>query len=337
MRRPDLLLIGALLHDIGKGQPGDHTDTGTRMVGEIGRRMGFSRRDTASLVRLVRDHLVLAEAATRRDLDDPHTITAVAETVGTTDDLELLAALTEADSIATGPSAWSPWKANLIALLVERVRAELGGLTWEPSSAIPTEEHRRMIAAGGLRIAASGEELSVVAPDKPGVLAAVTGALAVHRLPVRSAVVKSVAGMAIEQFELDTSLVGGFPNWRRVESDIARGLDDPSFMADKLVSRAAPVELGDRPPPLVIFHNDASERATVAEVRAADGRGVLFRIVRAISDTGFDIVSAKVATIGDEVIDSFYLRDAADGAKVVDASLLDRLEHAILAGLEAAS
>jgi len=335
VRRPDLLLVGALLHDIGKGQPGDHTEAGTRMVEAIGARMGFSRRDRASLVRLVRDHLLLAETATRRDLDDPRTIAAVAEAVGTTDDLELLAALTEADSIATGPSAWSPWKANLVALLVERVRAELGGLTWEPSSALPTADHRRLMAAGGLRLAANGEELSVVAPDKPGVLAAVTGALAVHRLPVRSAMVASEDGMAVEQFELDTSLVGGAPDWRRVEHDIGRALDDPSFMAKKVGAGANPAPPGQRPPPVVIFDNDASERATVAEVRAADGRGVLFRIVRAISDTGFDIVSAKVATIGDEVIDSFYLRDAVVGTKVVDGEKLHRLEGAILAGLEA--
>ena len=116
--RPDLLLVGALLHDIGKGFPGDHTEAGVRVVGQMARRMGFAPEDVAVLVGLVRNHLLLAEAATRRDLDDPATIEAVAAAVGDRQQLELLAVLTEADSLATGPAAWGQWKAGLVADLV---------------------------------------------------------------------------------------------------------------------------------------------------------------------------------------------------------------------------
>ncbi len=124
--RPDLLVVGALLHDLGKGYPGDHTEVGIELVERIAPRMGFGRTDTAVLVQMVRHHLLLPDVATRRDLSDDVTIDAVAEAVGETRVLELLAALTEADSLATGPSAWGNWKSELVAELTDRVRFRLG-------------------------------------------------------------------------------------------------------------------------------------------------------------------------------------------------------------------
>ena len=70
----------------------------------------------------MRLHLLLPDVATRRDLSDDATITGVADAVGSQLVLELLAALTEADSMATGPSAWGSWKAELVEELVDRVR-----------------------------------------------------------------------------------------------------------------------------------------------------------------------------------------------------------------------
>ena len=49
------------LHDIGKGFPGDHTDAGIEIVGDMGRRMGFAPQDVAVLVCLVRNHLLLPD------------------------------------------------------------------------------------------------------------------------------------------------------------------------------------------------------------------------------------------------------------------------------------
>ena len=118
--RPDLLVIGALLHDLGKGYPGDHTDAGVELLLRLGPRFGYSADDVAVLVSLVRHHLLLPDVATRRDLDDPETIDEVVAEVGTVAELELLAALTEADSLATGPAAWSSWKAELVDELVHR-------------------------------------------------------------------------------------------------------------------------------------------------------------------------------------------------------------------------
>ncbi len=125
--RPDLLLVGALLHDIGKGYPGDHTEVGVDLMRTIGSRMGFSEADTDLLVAMVEHHLLLPDVATRRDLDDDGTIRSVADALGSIRLLELLGALTEADSIATGPSAWSSWKGDLVYELVDRTRHVLSG------------------------------------------------------------------------------------------------------------------------------------------------------------------------------------------------------------------
>jgi [protein-PII] uridylyltransferase len=128
VRRRDLLLVGALFHDIGKALPGDHSVVGAELAQEIAPRMGFSAEDSTRVVALVRHHLLLAHTATRRDLTDPATIRIVTDSLGETPDiLGELAALSRADAAATGPGAWSTWKGRLIDDLVERVGATTSG------------------------------------------------------------------------------------------------------------------------------------------------------------------------------------------------------------------
>ncbi|MGI5348552.1 [protein-PII] uridylyltransferase [Streptomyces sp. CA-250714] len=215
VHRPDLLLTGALLHDIGKGWPGDHSVTGETIARDLAARIGFDAADTRTLATLVRHHLLLVETATRRNLDDPATVRAVAEAVGSPGTLELLHALTEADALATGPAAWSSWRATLVADLVSRVAAVLAGepaaeqtdsgeLTAEgerlameawrtggPVLALRTQKagHQETATApdGEQGPEPIGVELSVALPEQPGVLPAVAGVLALHKLTVRAA------------------------------------------------------------------------------------------------------------------------------------------------------
>ena len=132
--RPDLLVTAALLHDLGKGYEGDHTEVGVELSLIIGARMGFAPEDVTTLTALVEHHLLLPDVATRRDIDDPTTIERVATVVGSEPRLRLLAALTEADGLATGSAAWGPWKAELVSQLVERVAHVLGGGFPAPSA-----------------------------------------------------------------------------------------------------------------------------------------------------------------------------------------------------------
>jgi len=127
--RVDVLMVSALLHDLGKGsdphQPADHSVAGEPLAGSVAARMGFSDREQSLVRRLVRRHLLLPEVATARDLDDPATISHVADRVGDVETLDLLEVLTEADARATASQAWSSWRARLVADLAGRVRRAL--------------------------------------------------------------------------------------------------------------------------------------------------------------------------------------------------------------------
>ncbi len=138
--RPDLLLVAALLHDIGKVRGAhDHSVVGAETVRTIATRWGFSPRDVEVLVTLVREHLTVIELATRRDHQDPATVdAAVAAVGGDREVFEILLALTEADASAAGPLAWTDWRAALLEQLAAAVRARLDAPRPEPGSPAPT-------------------------------------------------------------------------------------------------------------------------------------------------------------------------------------------------------
>ncbi|MET8942985.1 [protein-PII] uridylyltransferase [Streptomyces sp. NPDC004542] len=337
--RPDLLLVAALLHDIGKGWPGDHCVAGEIIAKDVATRIGFDRTDVAVLSALVRHHLLLVETATRRDLEDPATVRSVADAVGTQSTLELLHALTEADALATGPAAWSSWRGSLVADLVKRVCAVLAGdAPDEPEAAAPTAEQERLAVeafrTGGPVLALRaqteppgeeppgepeplGVELLIAVPDQPGVLPAVAGVLAMHRLTVRTAELRALElpdGFAEGSVLLLNWRVaaeyGSLPQAARLRADLVRALDGTLGIATRLAERDAayPRRRGwVAPPPRVTVAPAASHHATVIEVRAQDAPGLLFRIGRALEEAGVRVRSAHVSTLGSNAVDAFYV------------------------------
>src|SRR3712207_1875243 len=162
--------------------------------------MGFSEEDVATLAAMVRHHLLLPDTATRRDIDDPATIDRVAATIGYDPALlHLLHALAQADGAATSASAWSPWKAHLVAALVARVQARLGGApapepepVLHPTGAqviapLPHVRDATGAVTVGITDVADGQQVTVRAPDQPGLLSTCAGVLALNQLAVRAA------------------------------------------------------------------------------------------------------------------------------------------------------
>ena len=369
--RPDLLLIAALLHDIGKGWPGDHRVTGEVVTRDTARRMGLPEADTELVASAVRHHLLLPHTATRRDLDDPQTAAQVAATVGSRPLLELLHALAVADGQATGPAAWNDWKAGLVADLVRRVEAVLGGQP--PPAPLPLRPAQVALAEAGQPAAmVTGPEVTVVAPDRPGLLWQAAGVLASHRLAVRSANATSHGAMAVTSFTV-AHPYGEPPDAALVTSELRRVLAGELDVADQLRRQGmlgAPVRgagpgpvtkeqaggsggssprtsTGLRPPgprgavppgrpglapPKVTLVDDASRTATVVEVRAHDTPGLLWRIGRALGECGLDVRAARVETLGAEAVDVFYVV-GADGRPVTDAPTRGRIAAQVLSAL----
>jgi UTP:GlnB (protein PII) uridylyltransferase len=337
--RPDLLLLAALLHDIGKGWPGDHRITGEVVARDTTRRMGLAEADTELVAGAVRHHLLLPNTATRRDLDDPETVAQVAAIVGSAPLLEMLHALAIADGRATGPAAWNDWKAGLVADLVRRVGAVLGG---EPAPApLPLSPRQIALAEAGQPAAmVAGSEVTVVAPDRPGLLWRAAAVLASHRLAVRSANATSHGAMAVTAFAV-AHPYGDPPDSALVTADLRRALAsdlDVTARLERLERQgriAAPPSLPGRPalaPPKVTLVDDASRTATVVEVRAHDAPGLLWRIGRALCECGLDVRAARVETLGAEAVDVFYVV-GADGGPVTDATTRGRIAAQVLAAL----
>jgi [protein-PII] uridylyltransferase len=145
------VMLAALFHDIGKVGRGDHVPLGSAIVAESLGRMRIAA-PTAELVRfLVDQHLLLADTATRRDIDDDELILDVAARVGSQERLAALYLLTRADAAATGPAAWTSWRATLIRELVAKLQRTLerGGLGTEVAERLATraDELRAIVPA----------------------------------------------------------------------------------------------------------------------------------------------------------------------------------------------
>ena len=121
----DGVLLGALLHDVGKNGEGSHVAVGDRLASGILERMGVEGSTRALATFMVAQHLLLPDTATRRDLGDDDLILDVAARIETPERLAALFLLAKADALATGPAAWTPWRQALIRELVAKVRRVL--------------------------------------------------------------------------------------------------------------------------------------------------------------------------------------------------------------------
>ncbi len=335
--RPDLLVLGALFHDIGKGYPGDHTDVGVEMLRQIGPRMGLSDQDTEIIVLMIQHHLLLPDVATRRDISDDATITMVAGSVKTSLNLTLLHALTQADSKATGPSAWSEWKASLVNDLVRRAQHVLGGgdvseVTWR---LFPNAEVLELMAKREISVVTSDDRITVVSPDRPGTFSRVAAVLALSRCDVLTGEAHSdEQGMAASEFRV-IPLYDSHIEWEPIVANIHKALRGELALEARLAERARSgspnkyLSAKKPDPPSVRFFDNASSNATVLELRAPDSIGLLHRVAKTLADLSLDIRHARVQTLGNEVVDTFYVRTQA-GGKVTDVDHRKEIERALL-------
>lgn len=156
--RKDLLSLGLLFHDIGKGEGGNHSMVGAAIANKITERLGYPAEDRRVVEFLVLSHLIMPHLSQRRDLDDPALINNLALSMKTLDNLNRLYVLTWADIRAVSAEAWTDWKGCLLEALYSKTTAVLRG------QALSTEHIRRRVT--GVRQAILARLKNQVEPAK---------------------------------------------------------------------------------------------------------------------------------------------------------------------------
>lgn len=331
--RPDLLLVAALLHDIGKVRGAhDHSVTGAQIARKVATRWGFPPGDVEVLVTLVHEHLTIIELATRRDHQDPATVdAAVAAVGGDREVFEALLALTEADASAAGPLAWTDWRSTLLEQLAVAVRARLDAPRPVPEPALvaaePAGPHldpgvAAAVGAGEpqVRVVSGGGSyrLDIIDLDRVGLFADTAGLLAAEGHTVRTAILRTVGGVAVNEWHVE-SPSGAVPDPERIARGLARlgrGDRGPLQTLDRrrahLSRRSGESGIGSPGQARALVVPGASAEATVLEVRAQDRPGLLHELGAAFARAGISVRSAHIATYAGQTLDTFYLT-GADG------------------------
>jgi [protein-PII] uridylyltransferase len=312
VKRPDLLLVAALFHDIGKAQGPGHSKIGEKLMRQIAPTLGFDVGDTEVLAKLVLHHLLLAEVATARDLDDPATIEYVADAVGSLEVLQLLRQLTEADSRATNVGIWSDWKASLVDSLVARVTDRLDGKEIVRANSFVERNGLLSLKPGDIQIQKDpvGYVVKVCLTDRVGLVADIAGVWAISQLEVISADFDTIDGLAYQEWTL-RPVFGDAITENELEVALKNGLANTQEIAKVLETFKSPIAVrrGFTPPAMrVKLLPNASKISTVLEVRAHDAPVLLYQLCRVVASQNLNIQSARIATLGSEIVDTLYIQ-----------------------------
>jgi [protein-PII] uridylyltransferase len=309
--RPDVLMVAALLHDIGKGGLTDHSVAGEPVAREIATRIGFAPDEVDLIGTLVRWHLLLSEIATTRDPDDPATVQRLIAKIDSPEALELLSALTQADSLAASPQAWSPWRSGLVRQLVRRAVQALGDLRQAlPDAAadvaIPAEVRRDPSTVSiTVEPVADGSRITVISGDRVGLLADAAALFALQKASVNACRAWVADNYGVSVWDVAAGNLDPAVLRQRMAAIVERRLDP----ADRL-GRATPGRLE----PTVVVRPEASHSATVLEVRMDDRPGVVFLVCRTLARLDLSVRSAHVSTLGPQAVDVFYVQEQGAGA-----------------------
>ena len=148
LRKPELLLIAGLFHDIAKGRGGDHSELGAVDAREFCEGHGLGEPDTALVEWLVKRHLLMSTSAQKLDISDPAVIHKFATEVADRERLDYLYLLTCADIAGTSPKLWNAWKDRLLTDLRSATRLALRRGLENPVAAVERIAEARDRARG---------------------------------------------------------------------------------------------------------------------------------------------------------------------------------------------
>jgi len=388
-----VLYVALLLHDIGKGQPEDHSILGAQIARKVAPRLGLNKKDCETVEWLIRYHLLMSDVAQKRDISEPRTVRGFANAVKSVERLDLLTVLTVCDIRGVGPDTWNNWKAVLIRNLykatksalqtgledlnrehreVEAKRTLRARLADWPSKALKAEMGRHYgpywqglpVAAqeifAGLLRDIQDDQIKIdlmldedrdatracfAMVDHPGLFSRMTGALALVGANVVDArSYTSNDGYVTAVFWIQDNDGSPYEEIRlpRLRKMIERTLAGEVLAREALKDKdkIKKRERAFRVPTNITFDNDGSEIYTIIEVDTRDRPGLLYDLTRALAEAHVYIASAVIATYGEQVVDTFYVKDIV-GLKFHSdakrASLERRLRAAVADGVERAA
>lgn len=331
--RPDLLLICALIHDIGKGRQRDHSALGAELAGMICTRLGMPDHDAERVVTVVRHHLLFAKTAASRDTTDPGTAEEILAQLGTRDHVtfELLVALTEADSRATGPGVWTPWKSHVhrtlaatCAALIERAAPAAPQLSTQEGPAL-TSSIRISEGAYATRYVLEAE-----IDGGTGALADVLLVLAARGIEVvRAQTLRVIQGEAgeIHRVRADISTLFGTPSDPALVAQDLRALSSSTIRSrlhSKVDRRQQEAWTAPGARPRVWFEADdggatgADPRSGLLSVRSADRPGLLAEMIGACRAAGVEVEWSRAETFGEFIADTLHVSGISDAPGAID-------------------
>ena len=378
IEKPEILLLSALLHDIGKGRESDHSLVGEEIARGIGGRMGLSKEEKDLMVFLVSHHLLMLETGLRRDLQDEQTILNFSKKVGNLNRLKMLYLLTFADIKAVGPEAWTSWKDSLLTELflktshlfkkeakvqisekdngtIKRLREYLR------LKRIPEyEEHlpARYLSCYGwgeiahhIEMACSLDKeslfvrwgtwergklakVTICTKDSYGLFSKIAGSMFLNRLNILEAQIHTWGnGVALDTFYVEDATQEVERRLHHFKKDFEEILDGKVSLkglisrkkeSSSIQQRVIPKVLGD-----VKVNNEDSDFHTIVEVTGEDRLGILYEITQALTDHGCDIQFARISTLGNRIVDVFYVQDRW-GEKIEGKQKVEHLKQTLL-------
>ena len=337
------LYLGTLLHDIGKGRGGDHAQKGAELAEKILTDLGVEKDDAETVVWLIANHLLMSQTAFRRDIFDPKTIADFVAVVQSPERLKLLYALTVADIKAVGSNVWNSFKDKLLKDLFTFALEKMQGIDSRARSLTPAQKalaekaDRKEYAFAVTPDPDRGvTEFIVLAPDRDGLFADITGTMATEDVSIIEAQIATLDnGMALDTFLIQETNMLNEKKPVDSEKKIARlqnGIKTAtaSEIEDKLnkkrIKTASSVLWS---PPRVFINNTASDSCSLIEVNGTDYTGFLHEVTHTMTTLRLNIVSAHIYTYGSRVVDVFYVKDST-GCKITDEPEMQKIKTTLL-------
>ena len=339
------LYLGTLLHDVGKGRGGNHARKGAELAEKILSDLGVEKDDAETVVWLIANHLIMSQTAFRRDIFDPKTIEDFVAVVQSPERLKLLYALTVADIKAVGPNVWNSFKDKLLKELFTFALEKMQGIDSRARSLTPAQkalaekaDQKEYAFAVTPDPDRGVTEFIVLAPDRDGLFADITGTMATEDVSVIEAQIATLDnGMALDSFLIqETNMlnekkpVDSEKKILRLQNGIkmANSAEIEEKLNKKRAKAPAPAQVLWSPP-RVFINNQASDSCSLIEVNGTDYTGFLHAVTHTMTTLNLNIVSAHIYTYGSRVVDVFYVKDRA-GRKITDETQMQNIKTALL-------